>query len=540
MSMSEHGSRGASRRASRGSGATQAITPLYKRLPKGPHGIKATEVVHHQRIRMHGAMIEAIAARGYQGTSVKHVIGLAGVSRRAFYEQFANKEDCFLTTFDLIVSRGVKRINKAYRAATGSAEARMRTAFGAFAEEVQSNSKALHLVIVDAQTAGPGGRRRLRRTTGMFEGLLSQTFADPKRADALALPVVCAIVGGLRRATYVCLRDGRTEGLTELTEEMFAWSQQFRAPAVRELRPRACSNPPFGAQVRLELGAGAREDERTRLLGAVIDLTLRERFEDVNSLRIADEAGVPIETFLSMFADKESCYTAALDMLGDEVLQLVADPGLVSAQWPAAVCQTIDSLLRFAAEHPAHLISLSTRMLEAGPRAIDNAMDLAHEVATLLTEGAPRRAQGELATEGIAGALWHVLYSEVTAGRGHRLPVLAEYVSYVTLTPFIGPEEAVRAIVGSRAALASEPALGEVGEHDAEQHGDDDHDDQRRVTGAEDPIDLDGFEIEDGEQRGQHGEQHEPTAARKLAAAAPRRVGGVGRDRHPRLDATRS
>ena len=69
MSTTEHGWR----RPSAG-----GITPLYKRLPKGPHGIAPEDVVHHQRIRMHGAMIEAVALHGYER------------SRRAFYEQFAN------------------------------------------------------------------------------------------------------------------------------------------------------------------------------------------------------------------------------------------------------------------------------------------------------------------------------------------------------------------------------------------------------------------------------------------------------------------
>lgn len=542
--MSEHGSRGASRRASRGSGATQAITPLYKRLPKGPHGIAATQVVHHQRIRMHGAMIEAIAARGYQGTSVKHVIGLAGVSRRAFYEQFANKEDCFLETFDLIVSRGIKRVNAAYRSASGSTEQRMAMGFAAFVDEVQCNSKALHLAIVDAQSAGPGARRRLRRTTAMFEGLLSHTFSDPERVDALPLPVVRAIVGGLRRATYVRLRDERTEGLAELTEEMLNWTLMFRCEAVAALAPRPCSTAPFPAHAQLAAPADGELDTRGQLLRAMVNLALRERFEDVNPLRVADEAEVSIDTFLGLFANREECYLAAMDMLAGEILQLVADPGLVSPDWAAAVCRTLDALLCYLAENPAALITLSSQMLQAGPRAIDNAMELALEVATLLTEGAPRHPGDGLATEGIAGALWHTLYSEVIAGRGHRLPLLGEYLSYVALTPFIGPEEAVAAVVRSRTTLPA-ATLGEVSEHDADEHGDHDHHDQRGVAGVEDPIDLDAFEVEHGEERDEHRQQHEPAAAHELAPAAPRRAsglgaGGVGRDRHPRLDATRS
>src|SRR4029077_15341904 len=108
--------------------STRAIAPLYQRLPRGPHHLGASEVARHQRLRMHGAMVEAVATNGYAGTSVKQIIGLAGVSRRAFYEQCANKQECFLATFDLIAGRGVKRVNDAYRSTEGDLEQRIRAA----------------------------------------------------------------------------------------------------------------------------------------------------------------------------------------------------------------------------------------------------------------------------------------------------------------------------------------------------------------------------------------------------------------------------
>jgi AcrR family transcriptional regulator len=438
-----------SEEGTRGSGA-RAIAPIYKRLPKGPHGITPTDVARHQRIRMHGAMIEAVATRGYQNTSVRHVIGLAGVSRRAFYEQFANKEDCFMETFDLVVNRGITRINQAYRSAQGGLEERMRTAFAAFVEEVETNSKALTLVMIDAQAVSPEGLRRLGRTMRMFEGLLSNSFSDPRHPDALPLPVVRAIVGGLRRAAFLRLRDGASEDLAALSEEMLKWSLLFRSPAVHVLRPRPCSGAPFPPMVELEPGPPAGADDRTRLLHSAVNLTLWEGYGELSSLRIADEAGVQIEAFLELFPTPEACYLAALDMLGDELLQLVADPALVSEEWPAAVCRTVDSLTAHLAANPARVVTLATKVFDAGPPAIERAVDLAHQVATLLTEGAPRRPRGKLVVEGIAGALWHTFYSEVVAGRAHRLAALSEYLSYVVLTPFIGPDQAAQAVAQSR------------------------------------------------------------------------------------------
>ncbi len=542
--MLEQGSRDSSRTADREPRPAQTIAPIYKRLPKGPHGITPRGVAHHQRIRMHGAMIEAIATRGYKNTSVKHVIGLAGVSRRAFYEQFSNKEDCFLETFDLIVRRGIKRINHAYRSSTGNSEERMRRAFAAFVEEVQSNTKALHLVVIDAQTAGPGGPRRLHRITAMFEGLLSSSFADRRETEALPLPVVRAIVGGLRRATFARLREeGSEEDLSGLAEEMLKWSLVFRSPLVSQLRPRPCSNAPFAQPTQLE-PTEEPENERTRILRAAINLSLRDRVDDLSALRIADEAKVSIDSFLALFAGKEECYLAALDMAAEEVLQVVADPDLVSDEWSRAVCKTVESLLNYLASHPACAITLMAKAPEAGPRAVEHTMELAMELATLLTEGAPEHPSGVLAVEGVAGALWHMLSSELVASRGHRLPVLVEYLSYAVLTPFVGAENALGAIAASRPpslAAAGGATFGEVHQQRARQYRDHNHDDQRSAARAEDPIDLDGFEVEHGEQRREHGEQHEGERARELATAAlGLRAGDVAKGGgHVRLDASR-
>jgi AcrR family transcriptional regulator len=449
-----------------------AIVPIYARLPKGPHGIGATGVARNQRIRMHGGMIEAVTTRSYEQTSVKLVIGLAGVSRRAFYEQFSGKEDCFLATFDLVVKRAIQRLTHAYRTAEGDSQRRLRIALEALGEEIEQNPKALHLVMIDAQTAGPEGLRRLHRTTALCEGLLSSAFSEKcrpttgcadgpledrpaERPDALPLPVVRAIVGGLRRTTSMRLRDGETEDLGALPREMLKWSLLFSSPAAEALRPQPCTSPPQPQAAKLEPDACGGESSRARLLRSAIELRAQEeKLDELSSLRIADAALLPIEAFMELFSGPEACYLEALDVLGDELLQLVADPDLVSAEWPAAVCRAVARLLEYLAGSPARLRTLAVKAFEAGPAAIASVGDLAYEIATLLTEGAPRRPRTRIAVEGIAGGLWQILSCEATAGRGHRLPVLREYASYVILAPFIGPEAAVRTIVRSRQPAA--------------------------------------------------------------------------------------
>ncbi len=425
----------------------RGIMPLYKRLPKGPHGFAPEEVIHHQRIRMHGAMIEAVAEHGYERMSVKHVIGLAGVSRRAFYEQFANKEDCFMETFDLIVNRTIKRVTGACRASEGPLEERLRAGLRAFVEEIETNSKALHLVAIDALTAGPEGLLRQRRALAACEQLVSASFASPPAEGELPAPLVRAIVGGLHRTTLMRLRepDRHAESQSVMTGEMLRWMLLFASPAVGGLRLRAGSQRPLPRVVRLpDLPAGATE--RDRLLASIVNLALREPFEELSAPHVANEAGLPIDTFLDLFESPQECFTAALDMLGGELLEAVADPALVSPEWPVAVCQAIARLTSHLANNPASAVMLAAKTMSAGLGVVEDMVLLADEVTTLLTEGAPRRARTRLAPKWISGALAYTLHTEAMAGRIHLLECLSDYLSYVVLAPFIGPERAARTI----------------------------------------------------------------------------------------------
>jgi AcrR family transcriptional regulator len=49
-----------------------------------------------QRARMLDAITRAVADKGYARVTVADIVALAGVSRRTFYEQFEDKEDCLL------------------------------------------------------------------------------------------------------------------------------------------------------------------------------------------------------------------------------------------------------------------------------------------------------------------------------------------------------------------------------------------------------------------------------------------------------------
>ncbi len=419
------------------------VTPLYKRLPRGPHQMDPDEVAANQRLRMYGAMIEAVATNGYGRTSVKQVVTLAGVSRRAFYEQFANKQECFLATLDLIASRAMDRIAMAYAASDGPLEVRLGAALAQFAEVVHDNQKGARLMLVDAPSAGPAGWERLTRTMAMFEQRLAASFAEAPDAQPLPEPIVRAIVGGLRRAAFVRLIEGRTEEMHALVPDMLSWALVFSTHDPNPLGTRlkaVATKPTLGP-----------EDERARLLRSALELAALEGYGNLTPMLIADEAGVSIDTFFELFDDMEACMLAAIAMLGEEVRSIVSDPGLAAkASWPAAVREAMDALMRYFAARPAYAQTIATGVFAMGQRAVDLGADLACEVAARLTAGAPRPPRTRMAQEGIEGAIWHTIYAQTTDGATSALPNLADYLAYVVLTPFLGAERSARIVTADR------------------------------------------------------------------------------------------
>ncbi|MGN6558721.1 MAG: TetR/AcrR family transcriptional regulator, partial [Solirubrobacterales bacterium] len=95
-------------------------------------------MAEHQRARIHAATTELVDEGGYEALTVTGIARAAGVSSHTFYENFADKEDCFRATYDLIVRHTVREILAARICECGS-EAKIRAGFHAFVREVSDN-----------------------------------------------------------------------------------------------------------------------------------------------------------------------------------------------------------------------------------------------------------------------------------------------------------------------------------------------------------------------------------------------------------------
>ncbi len=89
------------------------------RLRPGPSGLPRVQVTEIQRTRMLAAAMEAVEEVGYARMTVAQVIGRAKVSRKTFYDVFADREDCFVAAFDQAVAHGRAVVMEAYMQQSG-------------------------------------------------------------------------------------------------------------------------------------------------------------------------------------------------------------------------------------------------------------------------------------------------------------------------------------------------------------------------------------------------------------------------------------
>jgi AcrR family transcriptional regulator len=74
--------------------------PGPSRLPRGRHGLPRELVAENQRERLIAGIIAAVAANGYAETTIADIVKAASLSRKTFYQCFANKEECFAAAYE--------------------------------------------------------------------------------------------------------------------------------------------------------------------------------------------------------------------------------------------------------------------------------------------------------------------------------------------------------------------------------------------------------------------------------------------------------
>jgi AcrR family transcriptional regulator len=134
----------------------------------------AAGVAAVQRARILSSAARVVSEYGYGRMTVARVTGGAGVSRRTFYDEFEDREDCFLAIVEDALGRAAERVSVACEVVSGGWRERVRAGLmgllAFFDEEPQSAS----LLVVNALRAGPRVLQRRAHVLERLSGVLQE------------------------------------------------------------------------------------------------------------------------------------------------------------------------------------------------------------------------------------------------------------------------------------------------------------------------------------------------------------------------------
>jgi AcrR family transcriptional regulator len=220
--------------------STSAQTDILPVLPRGRHAAPRIVVRETQRARMLEAMVGAVAEKGFARVAVADVIRRAGVSRKTFYEQFSNKEDCFLAAYDAGVDALLAAIDDALAALAPDWLAGARRAIEVYLEMMAADPAFARACLIEVLGAGPAA---LQRRSAVQERFAAQLEAVHRRAraDIPEIPSVPphtfrAAVGAVNELVTAHVLERGAQTLPELTDAIL--DVHFALLVGRELAQR--------------------------------------------------------------------------------------------------------------------------------------------------------------------------------------------------------------------------------------------------------------------------------------------------------------
>ncbi len=444
-------------------------------LPRGPHSLTREQVAANQRQRLLEGMIDAIGEKGYAATTVSDVIRRAGVSRKAFYEHFANKEECFLATYDSIAAVGRRGVSRAFRRAEGLPDS-VQAALGELIELAIARPQALRVLMVEIGAAGPAGIERREQLVVRYEDFLRESLGLPPGPGAIPNPILRGVVGGILHVIYTHLRRGERKQLRKRLPDLVNWATSYwpapesiltlvdptlrgTAPRLHRRAGRVGGLPaPFRSVPRPAGGDGCRAErmgcrEASSCTASASGSSTRSPTwrRGAATHRSRSRGSPPMHRCrcrpsTNTSADKEDAFLVAYEIGQDKALALVERAYDAEHDWRYGVRAGLASLFDFLAGESAFAHMALIDVLAATERTSARAIKGAAPYAQMLHPDPAHTPDGarppEVTVQAIAGGLFELMLHHALQHRMQELPVMVPRATFFALAPFVGAEAA--------------------------------------------------------------------------------------------------
>jgi AcrR family transcriptional regulator len=146
----------------------------------------------------------------------------ASVSKRTFYEHFANKQECFLALYRENSARILQALKDAVDQPELSLMERIERGTQAYLAVMQGQAPLMKRLYVDILALGAEGMQAKRHVVQQFADLLTALYEEERQKQPGLPPLkpelVLGIIAGLNELILFKIEDGEAEALLELAE----------------------------------------------------------------------------------------------------------------------------------------------------------------------------------------------------------------------------------------------------------------------------------------------------------------------------------
>jgi AcrR family transcriptional regulator len=166
-------------------------------------------------------MARAVAARGYADTTIADIVREASVSRRTFYENFADKAECLIALYEVASSNAITVLRNAIDPHSDW-QAQVEQAMGAYFGVLERNPVLLRTLFVEMLGLGAPGLAARRRANQQLADLMLDVVnnrpGERLRKAPLQPMMAMAVVGGINEMVLQSIEQGRANDLQELVD----------------------------------------------------------------------------------------------------------------------------------------------------------------------------------------------------------------------------------------------------------------------------------------------------------------------------------
>jgi AcrR family transcriptional regulator len=171
------------------------------------------------RRRLLDAMVGAVAARGYDRTTVSRVLSSANVPEALFSEHFRDTHDCFMQAAEDLIGRVERSAIERFGQATPWPE-RVRQGLGDLLGALARDPDGAGVVFVEMLSAGPAACQRQRDALTLLASLLEEGRSLAADGEHLPAQTSEAIVGGIVSIVHRRVLQGNVTELPALHADL--------------------------------------------------------------------------------------------------------------------------------------------------------------------------------------------------------------------------------------------------------------------------------------------------------------------------------